>query len=273
MYIHAHLIRVYIYINWHCFKIIGVHERHTNWKPSEPNFIQTQFGLESAVAVAVAGAPQPVWWKMKMKSLVTAWECTFSISFILEIFRLRPASWAVWIGLSVLPTLAFGIIDFCVCFPGRNGSLEKWQLPTHTDTHTEKPCEWWVWGLGRQAGTQDDAGTFFLRKRCVYIMPFSHGRNTDTFHVSNDSNFTLISSAFDLPNWQNSISANTFSMDTPTHTRNHARTHSLVETHTHTNKWILKRYATGTHSRGIAGRVLRTPVHWLLGGVFVYVIY
>lgn len=130
-----------------------------------------------------------------------------------------------------------------------------------------------MWGQGRQAGTQDDAGTFFLGKRCVYIMPFSHGRNTDTFHVSNDSNFTLISSAFDLPNWQNSISANTFSMDTPTHTRNHARTHSLVETHTHTNKWILKRYATGTHSRGIAGRVLRTPVHWLLGGVFVYVIY
>lgn len=115
------------YINWHCLKIIGVPETHTNCKPSEPNPIQTQFGLKSAVAVAVAvaGDPQPVRWKMKMKSLVTAWECTFSISFILEIFKLRRASWALRIRLSVLPTLAFGIIDFCVCFPGRNGSLEK----------------------------------------------------------------------------------------------------------------------------------------------------
>lgn len=153
------------YINWHCLKIIGVPETHTNCKPSEPNLIQTQFGLKSAVAVAVAGPPQPVRWKMKMKSLVTAWECTFSIFyFILEIFNLRPASWAFRIGLSVLPTLAFGIIDFCVCFPGRNGSLEKWQLPTHTHTRTRIQRNLVSGGCGDRAGTQDDAGTFFLGK-------------------------------------------------------------------------------------------------------------
>lgn len=162
---------------------------------------------------------------------------------------------------------------FACAFPEETEALKS---DNSQRTHTRIQRNLVSGGCGDRAGRH--AGrcwNFLSRQESVYKMPFSHGRNTHTIHISNDSNFTLISSAFDLPNWQNSISANTFSMDTPTHTRNHARTHSLVETHTHsqTYKWILKRYANGTHSRRIAGRVLRTPVHWILGGVFLLVIY
>lgn len=114
---------------------------------------------------------------------------------------------------------------------------------------------------GRHAGR---CWNFLSRQECVYNMPFSHGRNTDTFHVSNDSNFTLISSAFDLPNWQNSISANTFSMDTPTHIRTHARTHSLVETHTHTqmDTQKIRDWDTFTKNSGSRATYSRSLAPW-----------
>lgn len=155
--------------------------------------------------------------------------------------------------------MAFGIIDFCVCFPGRNGSLEKWQLPAHTHTHTEKPCEWWECGSTDRTMLE----LSFSRRK---MFPSHTVTDNDSFHIAlNDSNFTLISFAFYLPNWQNSISANTFSMHTHTHPRTYIRTHTFTrghaETHTtrthiHTDEWILKRYANEeTHSRRIAGLV------------------